>query len=56
MADNPQGFNAELERICQGRCGEFGEPACWRLPDLVEPCETITPCAECLADLEPKNE
>lgn len=47
---NPEGFTAELERICAERCAEFGDPACWRLPELVEPCEHVTPCDECLAD------
>ena len=50
MANNPEGFTNELEVICERRCSEFGDPACWLLPALVEPCEHITPCAKCLAD------
>jgi len=50
MTDNPQGFTDQLERICSERCAEFGDQACWRLPELVDPCEQVTPCAECLAD------
>jgi hypothetical protein len=46
---NPQGFTDRLEDICEARCAEVGDPACWRLPKLVE-CKHITPCAECLAD------
>lgn len=49
--DNPEGFTPELERICEDTCAEFGDPACWRLPDVVEPCEHNTPCDECLAKL-----
>jgi hypothetical protein len=49
-APNPQGFTDRLEDICETRCAEVGDPACWRLPALVEPCEHISPCADCLAD------
>ena len=48
-APNPVGFTPELEAICSDICGDMGEPACWRLPKLVQPCEIITPCAQCLA-------
>lgn len=48
---NPQGFTPELMTVCQGTCGDFGEPPCWELPSLVDPCELITPCAECLASI-----
>ena len=47
--ENPQGFTDTLKTICAGRCGDYGEPPCWKLPELVEPCEIIEPCAECLA-------
>lgn len=50
--DNPQGFTEELKRICQGRCGDMGEPACWELPQMVEPCELITPCDDCLSEIK----
>ena len=45
---NPAGFTDQLRALCRETCAEFGEPPCWELPDLVEPCEHITPCAECL--------
>ena len=51
MADNPEGFTNEIEVICERRCAEIGDTACWLLPSLVEPCEHITPCAECLSEL-----
>lgn len=52
MADtNPSGFTPALQAICRERCACFGDPPCWRLPDLVEPCEHITPCPECWTDL-----
>ncbi len=48
---NPEGFTEELKAICAARCDdEAGEPPCYQLPELVEPCEHITPCAECKAD------
>ncbi len=52
MTSNPEGFSAAIEAICERRCASMGDPACWKLPDLVEPCEHITPCPECLAELE----
>ena len=54
---NPESFTPELERICAERCADIaGEPPCWKLPELVQPCEHITPCDECLADLTPKEQ
>lgn len=52
---NPQGFTPELEEICEGICGDLGEPACWRLPSMIEPCEHITPCPECLQIAQSKR-
>ena len=49
---NPSGFTTALKDICRERCAKYGEPPCWRLPDLIQPCEQITPCDECLADVE----
>lgn len=46
---NPAEFNDALRAICQDTCAAFGEPACWRLPDLVDPCDQVTPCEACLA-------
>lgn len=46
----PKGFEGErLREICALRCGDYGEPACWRLPDLTSDCspDEITPCDEC---------
>jgi len=45
--ENPQGFTLELETICAETCAEYGDPPCWMLPELVQPCEPITPCDEC---------
>ena len=47
---NPAGFTVRIQQICEDRCAEVGDPACWRLPDMVEPCEHITPCEECIRD------
>lgn len=52
MSDNPRGFTPALETLCRERCAECGDPPCWRLPELVEPCELIEPCPECLAELK----
>lgn len=50
---NPSGFTERLRKICAARCAyPYGEPPCWRLPELIEPCEQITPCDECLADAQ----
>lgn len=46
---NPANFTPELETICAYRCAVTGDPPCWRLPDLVDPCEQITPCKDCVA-------
>jgi len=44
----------ELRAICADRCAyPYGEPPCWRLPELVDDCGHIEPCAECLADAAP---
>ena len=51
-AENPQGFTDELRNICADTCAEFGDPPCWKLPALVSPCEHITPCKECLAQVK----
>ena len=45
---NPEGFTDMLREMCEDRCAQYGEPACWRLPEIIEPCEHITPCEECL--------
>lgn len=49
-APNPSGFDEALRLRCAARCAFYGDPPCWRLPELVEPCEQITPCEECLED------
>lgn len=52
---NPSGFTPKLMAICAERCADpFCEPPCWKLPQLVQPCEQITPCDECLAIAEGK--
>ena len=52
---NPQGFTKELKAICRENCAMIGDPPCWELPELSQPCEHITPCSDCLAGkvLEP---
>ncbi len=45
---SPAGFTNELRELCRERCAQYGEPPCWTLPDIVEPCEHITPCEDCL--------
>lgn len=52
MIENPQGFTPELKTLCRDTCAEFGDPPCWKLPELVQPCELIKPCAECLAAMK----
>lgn len=43
----PHEFTREIERLCTHRCAKVGDPVCWQLPNLVQPCELITPCQEC---------
>lgn len=46
-----RGFNDDLLKRCADRCAEFGDPPCWKLPDLIEPFdEVVTPCDECLGN------
>lgn len=54
MADvqNPSGFTDKLRAICAERCADVGDPPCWRLPSLCEPCEPITPCPECIDEAD----
>jgi hypothetical protein len=53
---NPQGFTPELMEVCRERCAyPCGDPPCWQLPELVNPCEHITPCDECLAEVNSKE-
>ena len=52
MPDNPQGFTPELMERCRDHCAVYGEPPCWKLPELVDPCEIITPCDDCLSGKE----
>ncbi len=49
---NPEGFTDLHKQVCEERCAAIGDPACWRLPDMTEPCEHITPCTECQAEVE----
>lgn len=45
------GFTPELEARCRDRCAFYGDPPCWRLPDLSsDPGPEITPCDDCLHD------
>ena len=45
---NPQGCTSEWKEIWALWGGDQGETACWKLPELSQPCETITPCQGCL--------
>lgn len=46
---NPNGFNRAIRKVCEERCREFGDPPCYELPTLSEPCDIVTPCDECRA-------
>jgi len=48
---NPEGFTEALMRACRERCAAVGDMPCWILPELVQPCEHITPCEECLREV-----
>lgn len=49
MTDNPTGFTEEIRALCRENCAQLGEPPCWELPELVQPCQKIMPCQECLS-------
>jgi len=51
-AANPEGFTPELMALCRENCAFYGDPPCWELPRLSQPCELITPCAKCLETLK----
>jgi hypothetical protein len=48
-----EGFTDELRQRCANACAEFGDPPCWKLPDLTSDCDgkTIRPCQDCLLHL-----
>ena len=48
-APNPFGFTDGLRDQCRETCAEYGDPPCFMLPELCDPCDHITPCEECLA-------
>ena len=43
-----RGFTPAIKSICLETCAAMGEPPCWRAPELVQPCEEVTPCQECI--------
>ena len=52
---NPEGFTDALEDACARRCAEVGDPPFWQMPELCEPCEHVTPCDDCLAEVATKD-
>lgn len=48
----PPEWTNELKARCCGRCGEVGDPPCWRLPELTSDAvaEEIHPCTACIND------
>ena len=44
-------WTEELREICRDACAEYGDPPCWRLPELTSHAagQTFEPCKECLA-------
>lgn len=45
-----RGWTPEVKERCAGKCGDMGDPPCYRLPELTSDAkpEDIKPCAECL--------
>ena len=40
----------ELRAVCERKCGDFGDPPCWRLTrNTVDQPIIIDPCEECLS-------
>lgn len=54
MTDTPhkaEGFTPQIRALCLERCAAYGDPPCWRLPDLIdlrEPSHLFEPCTDCL--------
>ncbi len=45
------GFTPEIRTRCQDRCSFYGDPACYRMPDLVDDLDLpVTPCEDCIND------
>jgi len=47
------GFTAEIRLRCHDRCALYGDPACYRMPELCDPSElpmTVMPCEDCIHD------
>lgn len=45
----PNGFTPKLRALCQDRCAGYGKPPCWRLHELAEGSEPVSPCEDCVA-------
>lgn len=46
-----QGFTAEIKTRCLDRCSFYGDPACYRMPDIFDDLDLpITPCEDCIND------
>lgn len=44
----PQPWTPEVKARCERKCGNVGDPACYRLPELTSDApKDIKPCAEC---------
>ena len=52
-----EGFDDELREICRESCAEFGDPPCWKLPDMTSDCDgkVIRPCDQCFMSLNVKH-
>lgn len=48
-----EAFTPQVRALCLNRCAAYGDPPCWKLPDLMDRCceqpMHITPCADCFA-------
>lgn len=47
-----EGFTDELRERCRDRCAFYGDPPCWRLPEIAgdQLDEPIRPCEQCLTN------
>lgn len=48
--DTPVAWTDALRALCRENCALFGDPPCYRLPEITSECEIVPPpCADCLA-------
>lgn len=52
--DLGEGWTDEIRERCRDNCAFFGDPPCFRLPELTSDAkgQAFTPCSDCLAGID----